>query len=462
MDNRGIHKQRNVDDRLSCLKSAILAVHEATLLVGLAGGTVVLVGDVLGPVSIVAVHTDDSSNSNGQKAIVPVVPVSTTSDHGGNGEGDNGHKLDKDVKCRARGILEGITNSVSNNACLVGLGTLTSVGAHDFDELLGVIPGTSSSTHHDSKHSTGSDGTAQHTSQAAGSNQEPHHDRGKDGVGSGENHLLNGRHSADLDTSLGIRLSGTLHESLNGVELTANLLNDGSSGLTNGKHSEGSEKVGEHGTKEHAREHNGVTHVDQALDIGLGLESGEQGDSSKNSRSNGESLSGGGGGVSEGIKIVSDLTNALIKSSHLGNTSGVISNRTVSISGEGDSKGGKHTDGGNGNTVLASEGVATQDSNHNHKDRTNSGNHAYTKTLNDNSGGTSGTGVSDRHNGSVRERSKVFSKLTDENTAEQANDNASEASPAIRLTTIKKNVANKGSRQDDKDRSGMNSLVEGM
>merc|ERR1719394_778241 len=81
---------------------------------------------------------------------------------------------------------------------------------------------------------------------------------------------------------------------------------------------------------------------------------------SEDGGSNRESFSGGGGGVTKSIKGIRPFPNLWGQFSHFCDTSSVVSNRSESIRGKRDSEGGKHTDGGDTDTIRASKFFAGQ------------------------------------------------------------------------------------------------------
>ena len=96
----------------------------------------------------------------------------------------------------------------------------------------------------------------------------------------------------------------------------------------------------------------------------------EQGQGGEGGRTDGESLAHGGGGVSDGVELVSDLAYFLGKMAHLGDAAGVVGNGTVGVNAQGHSGDGKHAHGGAGDAVQAAEIVADEGggADENHRD----------------------------------------------------------------------------------------------
>ena len=64
----------------------------------------------------------------------------------GDNEADDGHNVDKDVHRRTGGVLEGVTNGVTDDASRVRVGSFAAIVAV-FDMLFSVVPGPTSIGH---------------------------------------------------------------------------------------------------------------------------------------------------------------------------------------------------------------------------------------------------------------------------------------------------------------------------
>jgi len=334
-----------------------LPIQEQNSLDGVSGNLLHLPGDVLGdvnsvgPIFLVDNVGSDDEECEGCESDVPFLPVAVSVDDGCDGKGHHGHELDENIEGRSGGVLEGITDGVSDDAGLVSGGTLSSAGTVDLDVLLGVVPGASGVGHHDGHHHAGCDGSTEHANEALGADEESNDKGREDGPESGEDHLLNGGLGGDGDAPVGVGLSLALHESGDLGELAADLDDNGTGSLLDGEHSEGGKEEGEHGTKEGTGEHDRLGNVSGG-DTGLSLEGSEEGKRGEDGGSNGESLSGGSGGISEGIEGIGGLSDTLIELSHLGDSSSVVGNGAVGVGSEGNSESREHADGGDGDSVA--------------------------------------------------------------------------------------------------------------
>jgi hypothetical protein len=94
-------------------------------------------------------------------------------------------------------------------------------------------------------------------------------------------------------------------------------------GISDSLHGHSREGIWEHCADKEAAELNRLEDIDALLSNSCD-ESTEEGKTDKASRSNGESFSDGGGGVSGGIEGVSAVSDVTWESTHFGDTSGVI------------------------------------------------------------------------------------------------------------------------------------------
>mmetsp|Transcript_21630 Transcript_21630/g.34789 ORF Transcript_21630/g.34789 Transcript_21630/m.34789 type:complete len:257 (+) Transcript_21630:260-1030(+) len=157
-------------------------------------------------------------------------------------ERNNTHKLDQNVQSRTTGILEWISDSISNNTGLVRFRSLSSGSTFNFNVLFGVIPGTSGISHHDCQHHSGCNSTGEHANQADRTNEEPDSDWRKDGVKSRKNHLFDGTLSGNSYALVRVSLSSSFAKSWNLCKLTADLNDNGTSSLLDRKHGQSSKQ----------------------------------------------------------------------------------------------------------------------------------------------------------------------------------------------------------------------------
>ena len=422
---------------------------------------------------------EDDFNAEDDETVPPSGPVAA--EDRGHGQGEDGHQLDEDVQGRARGILERITDGVADDARLVRVRLLATVNLFVFDVLLGVVPSTASIGHHDGKHETGGNSTSEETTEGLGANEQTDRDRGHDGKDARKQHFVDGSLGAHLDARHVVALDTLLafEETRNVTELALDFDDDRTGSLTDGKHGEGGEEERQHGTEDDAREdvrvgeEHGISQAAGAARAGTGerniLDVGvHQRKGSQDGGADGETLTGGGGGVTEGIELVGALTDFFRNiRGHFGNTASVVGNRAVGIGGESDAKGGQHTDSGDGDTVQASGAsagnvVAGQDSRDNDDSRREDGDHTNAETLDDDSRGTtSRTGVGDGLGRAVRVGGAEFSGFTDEDTGDETNDDAAKVSVA-EVVAVEEDLNARDGQDNHEDGGRVDTTVEGM
>ena len=420
---------------------------------------------------------EDDFNAEDDETVPPGGPVAA--EDRGHGQGEDGHQLDENVQGRARGVLERITDSVADDARLVGVRLLATVNLFVFDVLLGVVPSTASVGHHDGKHETRGNGTSEETTERLGADEQTDRDRGHDGEDAREQHFVDGSLGAHLDASHVVALDTFLafEETRNVTELALDFDDDRTGSLTDGKHGEGGEEERQHGTEDDAREdvRVGEEHgLSQAAGAAIARERNilnvgvHQGKGSQDGGADGETLTGGGGGVTEGIELVGALTNFFRNiRGHFGDTAGVVGNRAVGIGGESDTEGGQHTNSGDGDTVQASgvsasNVVAGQDSRDNDDSRREDGDHTNAETLDDDSRGTtSRTSVGDGLGRAVRVGRAEFSGFTDEDTGDETNDDAAKVSVA-EVGTVEENLNARDGQDNHEDGGRVDATVEGV
>merc|ERR1712032_888671 len=266
----------------------------------------------------------------------------------------NRHKLDQNVQGWSRGILQWITNSVTNDGGLVGFRSLSSkhtsvLASSGLEVLLGVIPST-----------TGVGGGNGHLNSR---DQRSDNQWGEDDEGTWWSHLGKRSLGGNLDTLLVVWLASSLHQSWDDVELTSNFLHHGEGSAAHTLHGHGTEPERQHSSDKESWEdllvQNGAV---GKVKVGTGDVGSEEGQGHQGSRSDGESLSDSSGGVTCGIEGVGSITDLLTHLSHLGDTSGVIGDRTVGINGKTGGQRSQHTEGRAGNSVHTRASVGEVDS----------------------------------------------------------------------------------------------------
>mmetsp|Transcript_6763 Transcript_6763/g.22192 ORF Transcript_6763/g.22192 Transcript_6763/m.22192 type:complete len:577 (+) Transcript_6763:629-2359(+) len=450
----------------------------AYLFLGTFSGNRGLVG-VLDPHVPVRGGDEDDFNHEDDDAVPPSFPVGA--EDRGHGQGEDGHELNENVQRRARGILERVTDSVTNNARLVRVGLLATIGVFVFDVLLGVIPSTTGVGHHHRKHETRGDGATEETTEALGTNQETNGDRGHDSQDARDQHFVDGRLGAHLHARHVVALDTFLafEETRDVTELALDFDDNSAGSLAHGEHGEGSEQERQHGTENDTGEHIGIgeghgggqaTRVDTGtihacvrdiLDVRV-----HQRKRGQDGGANGETLTGGGSGVTEGVELVGALANFVGDTcGHFGDTTGVVRNRTVRISGESDTKGRQHTDGGDGDTVQTrSTGtrdvVARQHGGADDDRRREDRNHTDTQTLDDDSRSTaSGTGVGDGLHRGVGVGRAVLGGFTNQDTSDETDDDAAKVS-VTNLGTFEEHFNARNGEDNHKDGGRVHTTVE--
>mmetsp|Transcript_68411 Transcript_68411/g.147627 ORF Transcript_68411/g.147627 Transcript_68411/m.147627 type:complete len:684 (-) Transcript_68411:348-2399(-) len=286
----------------------------------------------------------------------------------GKHKGNDGHQLHEDVEGGSRGILEGITYGVTNHSSLVAVRALTAKEGIDvaLDVLLGVIPSTSSIGHgdgklHSRKETPGEEAVhGVHTEESSGDEGGKHHE------GARGDHLFESRLGGDLHASLVVGAEGgVLVEELGGLEeLSLYFVHHLHSSLSHRLHGHGREPVGKHGADQEEGEGQGVKdlHADGGIFVGVDLglantdnESSIQGERHESGRTDGESLTDSGSGVSGSVKGIGLVADLLRELGHLGDSTGIVTDRAVSIDSETSGKVSKHTHSSQGNSVEIAE-----------------------------------------------------------------------------------------------------------
>ncbi|VTR67620.1 hypothetical protein DESC_610203 [Desulfosarcina cetonica] len=236
-----------------------------------------------------------------------------------------------------------------------------------FDVFLGVIPSRTAGGHGQGHEHAGHDGADQEATQSDFAQQETDQQRCDNRQQRGQEHLFEGELGDDVNTGTVIRLGGTFHDARDFPELTANFLNHGTTGFADGLHGDGGEQIGQQATDEQTDDDSHVGKVEGhgGFTVAMHLEfhhvGSEQHQSSQTGGTDGVALGDGLGGVTNGIQRVGDGADALVHFSHLGNTTGVVGDRAVSVNGDNHTGHGEHGHGGHGNTVQAGKVESQED-----------------------------------------------------------------------------------------------------
>jgi hypothetical protein len=227
-----------------------------------------------------------------------------------------------------------------------------------------------------------------------------------------------------------------------------------------GKHGQSGKQERKHGTNQDTREHNRFNNA-HLPDFGFVCKGGQERKCRQDGRSNSESLSSGSRRVAQGIKSIRSITDAFGKFSHLGNTTGIVSDRAIGIHGKSDSKSTEHADGGHGDTVLADQGVAAKDSGHDNQHGKDSRDHSNTETLDNDRGRSSDSSLGNGSDWPEGVAGKELCDLSNEYTCGKANANACKDLPTVVGAILKDESANEGAKANHKGARDNGSLVQG-
>jgi len=331
-------------------------------------------------------------------------------------------------------LLESL-DEVEEHTLFFGSGSVELTG---FNHLLAVIPSTTSVGGGEGNLDSRDDDTSEETSTGNMSEDESDKEGRDDDDGTGGDHL--GERSLSGDTNALFVIGFT--SSHDGGVLSLNFLNHELSGISDGTHGEGREPVREHGSEKETSKGIGVEDVNgDGFVEGLtntGNEGSEKSESDKGSGSNGETFTDSGGGVTCGIELVSHFSNIFFEVGHLGNTSGVIGDGTVSVNGEGDGEASEHTDGREGNSVHGGEVEGNKDGGTEADDWDDVGHVSESESLDDIGSGSEFTRLGKVLGGAVFVGGVVLSGGTDDHSGPESHHDASIKFPVggfVLLTT---------------------------
>ena len=230
------------------------------------------------------------------------------------------------------------------------------------DFFLGVIPSTTGVRLGNSDLDTGNDGTSEDTSSGVWTEDESGAKWGSNNEDSWSNHLVEGSFSRDGNaTSIVWLVEETLSfVFLGNVIICLNEFHHFVSGISDGSHGEGSEEIWEHSTDEESSELGWLEDINGSI-TDSGNESTEKSKSDEAGRSDSETFTDSGGGVSCGIKSISHVSDFGRKSAHFSASSGIVGDWAISVNGKSDWKGSEHTESGKTDTVHT--GVGETESN---------------------------------------------------------------------------------------------------
>ena len=248
---------------------------------------------------------------------------------------------------------------------------------------------------------------------------------------------------AQVDTGGVVGVNLVLHDAGDLAELTANLHHDGLGSLLHGAHRQGREHERQHRANEHTNQNRRlgqgeVQHLARAGldDVHIG---NKQSQSGQGSGADGEALTGGGGGVAEGVERVGAVTDLLGQAGHLGDAAGVIGHGAIGVGGEGDAQRAQHADASDTDAVQtlveagAAAGAEEADDNSRADDQDGSGCGAQTqRDTADDDGGAAGLGRGgELLGGLVVIGGVVLGEVADGAAADQAAEDSDIHAPAV-------------------------------
>jgi hypothetical protein len=312
------------------------------------------------------------------------------------------------------------------------------VGETSLNVLLGIIPSTTSVGERESNLDTGNDVTSQKTGNKGVGEEDTTKEGSEDNDSTRGDHVLEGGVGGDSDAGLVIGGLTLLDER----NLSSDFSNHGLSGITDSGHGKSREGVWEHSTDEETSEGEGLKDVDGGgtlvnlvgvvegeVSLNTGNIGTEKSKSDESGGTNSETLTNGGGSVTSGIKSISSLADLFLEVAHLGNTTSVIRDRTVTINGEGNRKAAKHTNGSQSNTVHSSPLESKHDSDSKADNGDDGGHVTEGKTLDDVGGGIVGAGTGKLAGGGIRVGSVVLSGNTNDEAGPETEHDATISLP---------------------------------
>ena len=243
--------------------------------------------------------------------------------------------------------------------------------------------------------------------------------------------------SGDIYASTIVSFSFAFEQARDFTELTTNFFNHFVSSFTNGFHGHSAEYERKGCTDEQTNQSYGVQEVDGFQTNNLCI-SGEQCQCGQSCGTDSKTFTDSSGGVTYGVKFVSDFTNFVGEFGHFCDTTSVVSDRTISVYCYGQTSGGEHTNCSQGDTKQAHLGVLSAAHGEEGKDYTDAdeyhrqeaGIHTYSQTGDDGGCRTSFRLLSDFLNRTVISRSVNFGDFTDSQTANQTRSDGNESSHA--------------------------------
>ena len=309
------------------------------------------------------------------------------------------------------------------------LSELRSVGLNFF---LGVIPSTTGVRLGDSDLNTGNDGTSEDTSGGVWTEDESSKEWGTDNEETWGNHLFEGGLSGDLNATFIVWLVFVSSSLLfhTVVVILDDEVHHVISGISDSLHGEGSEEVWEHSTDEETGELGWLEDIDGGI-TNSGNESTEEGKTDEASGTDSETFTDGGGGVTSGIEGISEISDFSWKSRHFSDSTGIVRDWSISINGKGNWEGSEHTEGGKTDTVHTSVGETVSNGSSDADNWDNDGNVTEGETEDNVWCWTFVASVSKPFGWGISVVSVVFSDETDDHTRPESEHDASVGGPSV-------------------------------
>eukprot|EP00162_Nutomonas_longa_P014822 comp22108_c0_seq4/m.51444 comp22108_c0_seq4/g.51444 ORF comp22108_c0_seq4/g.51444 comp22108_c0_seq4/m.51444 type:complete len:331 (-) comp22108_c0_seq4:137-1129(-) len=278
--------------------------------------------------------------------------------------GNDRHQLHENVERGTRGVLERVTNSVTNDRSTMALSALAAKRT-SLDELLGVVPSATGVGGRNGHLHRRNERADKHARKSLDTEEEANNERGEHDKRTRRKHLLERRIGRDLDAAAVVGGRCALHEALDRAELLAHLLDHRHRGLADRLHGHRREPVRKHCAVQETSKGERVENVDVEVG-GAGLlggrdERSEKRKGHKRSRANRETLADGRSGVTGGIESIGLLADLGTHARHLRNTTGIVRDRAVGVNGETSREGGENAECCDGHAVDGGKAVADID-----------------------------------------------------------------------------------------------------
>ena len=231
------------------------------------------------------------------------------------------------------------------------------------DVFLRVIPRSACIRHEDRQKEACCCRTGQHTDHTIVSEDEPCHDRSDDREQCRHDHFMETCFRTDIYTCLIVRICLAFHQTFDLSELTAYFYNDTLSRASHGLHGKRREYEGQAGSDEDTDKDRRIHHahiqcnIRSADFLNLLHIRCNKSKSCQRRRTDGKAFSCGSCCISKRIQRVCTLSYVRLKSCHLRDTARVVSDRSVSVRSQCDTKCGKHSDRCQSDSVQTSCGL---------------------------------------------------------------------------------------------------------